>query len=197
MEEWKDIYYFDFIKNEWIDYRELYQINRNGKIKSLNYNRTGKEKILKERKNQKGYLLINLFKNGKGKQFQIHRIVSFMFIENDDKINKIEVNHKDENKSNNCVENLEWCTHKYNTNYGNRNEKISKLQKGKKISEEHKQKVSKKIICITTGEIFNSMREAERKTGVPSNRICECCKEKRKSAGKSETGEKLVWRYLE
>ena len=70
------------------------------------------------------YNYVILYKNGKGKIKKIHRLVAESFIENP---NELEcVNHKDENKRNNVVSNLEWCTKKYNCNYGKRNEKMSK-----------------------------------------------------------------------
>ena len=105
MEIWKDIQGY-----------EGYQISNYGRIKSLNYNKTKQEKILKTSKNTKGYLQVGLFKDGKQVRKQIHRLVAEAFLENPN--NLPQVNHKDENKENNCAENLEWCTLKYNINYG-------------------------------------------------------------------------------
>lgn len=70
----------------------------------------------------RGYLFTGLSKNGKRKFYKVHRLVAQAFIPNPD--NLPEVNHKDENKHNNCVDNLEWCDVKYNRNYGTRNERI-------------------------------------------------------------------------
>ena len=105
-EVWKDIY-FEQDGVVW-DYRGLYAVSNRGKVKSLNYNKTGKEKILKAGRNKGGYLFVNLFKNGKQKMFRINRLVAFMFIFNDDPLNKVEVNHIDENKENNSANNLEY-----------------------------------------------------------------------------------------
>ena len=132
MEEWKDIK----------GYEGIYQISNKGRVKSLKFN---KENILIPAKHNRGYLFINLCKNGKVKKYLIHRLVAEAFLPNPD--NLPQVNHKDENKLNNNVENLEWCSNKYNVNYGSRNEKASKNSKGKK-------KAHKKILCVETGEIF-------------------------------------------
>lgn len=114
-EIWKDIY---FVENgvEY-DYRGLYQVSTHGNIKSLYQN--GKERILKLDKNEKGYLRTNLYKNGKIKKFRVHRLVAHMFL-TDSYFENAQVNHKDENKENNHVSNLEWCDNKYNNNYGTR-----------------------------------------------------------------------------
>ena len=125
-EIWKDIYFVD--NGIEYDYRGLYQVSNFGRIKSLNYRRSGKEKIMKLKKHKNGYMEICLYKN-KYKTLKVHRLVAFMFVENNDIVNKKEVNHKDENKENNYAYNLEWCTPKYNSNYGNRNEKMSKKKK--------------------------------------------------------------------
>ena len=197
MEIWRDIYFEE--NGEVYDYRGVYQVSSEGKIKSLWFN---KEKILKEQKNTKGYLYVFLYNDEKRKLFRIHRLVAFMFIENDDPLNKIQVNHIDENKTNNCVENLEWCTSKENANHGKRNKRVSEKLKGKQHSEESKQKMcenrqdKKQVVCINTGKIYPSAMEAKRQTGVDCSNIISCCRGKLKSAGKLN-GEKLVWRYYE
>ena len=81
-EIWKDIYFKDLINNKIYDYRGLYQVSNTGFVKSLNYNRTNKEKILKERVNNKGYYRVSLCKNGITKDIQIHRLVAYMFLPN-------------------------------------------------------------------------------------------------------------------
>lgn len=109
MEEWKDI----------PGYEGLYQISSFGRVKSMGTSRDGwrfKEKILKLTEEPKGYLKVGLRKNGKLKTVRVHRLVAESFVPNPECFP--EVNHKDENKSNNRVENLEWCTAKYNSRYG-------------------------------------------------------------------------------
>ena len=117
------------------EYELLYEISNTGKIKSLSrevvvknkYNsistRMTKEKQLKPLLRGE-YYIVWLCKNGKSKQYSIHRLVAETFIPNPK--NLPQVNHIDENKENNCVNNLEWCSAKYNCNYGNRNKIISK-----------------------------------------------------------------------
>ena len=124
MEIWKDIYFWqDGIE---YDYRGEYQISSYGRVKSLKY---GKEQMKKIGKDTKGYFIIGLLKNGKRKMFKVHRLVAHMFI--DGYFENAQVNHIDENKTNNHVSNLEWCTNKYNSSYGTRNERISEATKNK------------------------------------------------------------------
>ena len=154
MEIWKDIE----------GYEGLYQVSNKGRIKSLNRidSRGHKvnEKILSSKPNNKGYLRVHLYKNGKRKPFSVHRLVAIAFIPNPN--NLLEVNHKDENKENNTVDNLEWCDRKYNANYGGRNERASVSNKGKKHKKHKKYKkpkFKKQILCIETGEIFDTSQD--------------------------------------
>ena len=120
-EEWKPIK----------EYENLYEISNYGRIRSLDrkiYHYASKNKLqLKRGKiikpiNNGKYYVITLSKNGKLKQYYVHKLVAQAFISNPN--NLPEVNHKDENKLNNNVNNLEWCNRKYNCNYGTRNERI-------------------------------------------------------------------------
>ena len=160
-------------------YEGLYEVSSLGRIKSLNYNHTGKEKILKICKDGRGYLCANLCKDGKAKNHAIHRLVAKAFLPNPD--NLPQVNHKDENKENNKVENLEWCSRSYNCSYGTRNKRTS-------------EKNSKPVFSISkvNGLImeYTSATEAERVTGIAQQSICRCCKGKLKSAGG------YIWKYL-
>ena len=96
-------------------------------LKKHSYNGTAqlKEKILKPQ-NTNGYLFVRLSKNNKIKRYLVHRLVAQAFIPNPN--NYLEVNHIDENSLNNNVNNLEWCSHKYNINYGTGNERRSKSE---------------------------------------------------------------------
>ena len=175
-EIWKDI----------LGYEGKYMVSNWGRVKSLNYNRTGKERILKAGDNGNGYLEVILFKEGKGKHYKIHRLVAQAFLENSKGYN--EVNHKDENKQNNCVENLEWCSRSYNNNYGTGNKKRAEKST-------NNPKISKAVIGINkvSGEIreFPSIMEASRQLGIPNSNICACLKGRQKSAGG------YVWFYAD
>ena len=111
-EIWKDI----------PGYEGLYMISNLSHVYSFKLNR-----LLIQYKDENGYKDVWLTKDGKGKHYSVHRLVAMTFIPNPD--NLPQVNHKDENPSNNCVLNLEWCTAKYNCNYGNHNKNVSKSLK--------------------------------------------------------------------
>ena len=118
-EVWKDIEGF-----------EGYQISNLGRVKSLNYRHTKRERILQQCISNKGYCRVSLFKNGKYHTLLVHRLVATAYIANLN--NKPEVNHIDECKTNNCVENLEWMTRKENVNYGTAIERRLKTLKERK-----------------------------------------------------------------
>lgn len=184
MEEWKDIK----------GYEGLYQISNLGRVKSLSrkvFNGNGyyimNEKILKPKKTQVGYLKVRLCR----KDIYIHRLVAESFIPNSN--NYPEVNHKDESKTNNRVDNLEWCTHKYNLSYGSRKDYRKHFCKEYNIKTK-----GKKVICLNTNEVFISIREAARTYKTHTSYISKACKGIRKTAGKHPiTGEKLMWKYVE
>lgn len=158
MEEWKDI------KN----YKGLYQVSNKGRIRNT------KGEILAYDTTPNGYCRVHLCKKGKAKWHTIHRLVAKAFIPNPD--NLPQVNHKDEDKVNNNVENLEWCDNKYNTKYGTRNKRISNAQINNKS-------ISQPVKCIETDIIYPSIMEAERQTGIFNTAIGKVCKGERKTAG--------------
>lgn len=141
MEEWKNI----------DGYEGLYQISNLGRIKSLSrcvfvsnpkftgYRHT-KEKILKSGKGKNGYFSVILRKDNTNHQKYVHRLVAQAFIPNPD--NLPEVNHKDENSENNHVDNLEWCNHRYNSNFGTVNSRKGNCLNNFKHSEKTKRHIS-------------------------------------------------------
>ena len=155
-----------------------YMVSDLGNIKSLNYRKSGKEKILCKRINKEGYSIITLDK----KTFYVHRLVAEAFIPNPHNLPCI--NHKSEIKSQNNVDNLEWCSHKYNSNYGNSIEKrIKKLKEKPLIKKAYKLSVlqidknNDKIL-----NIFSSASEVAEKLGFDRGNICHCCNGDKKSA---------------
>lgn len=116
-------------KQYWRDipnYEGKYQVSNTGRVRSLNYGRTGKIKVLKQGTKDNGYKVVVIYKNGKRKKYLVHRLVAQAFIPNPN--NYPIINHKDENKTNNAVWNLEWCTYEYNVNYGNCKQKIKEAK---------------------------------------------------------------------
>lgn len=171
-EEWKDI----------IGFEGLYQISNYGRVKSLNYNHSNEERIMKLSVGTKGYLQVCLTKNNRRSTKRIHRLVAEAFIPNP--LNLETVNHIDEVKTNNHFSNLEWCTFEYNTKYGTRAERCGNpVMQFSKLGE-----------YITT---YVTSKDAERKTGIDHSHILACCSGKygNKTAGgyvwKFERGESL------
>ena len=115
MEEWRAV----------PGYEGLYEVSNMGNVRNVR-----KNTLLRLSKDCYGYIQVSLYKNGRRTGLRVHRLVAEIFIPNSENLPM--VNHKDEDKSNNRVDNLEWCTAKYNMNYGTiveRREK-TKIQKG-------------------------------------------------------------------
>lgn len=169
------------IKENWkpIDGFEGYAVSNLGRIKSLNYKRTGKEKILKPMKN-KGYLQVGLCRNGKRKMFYVHRLVATAFLPNPNGFT--EINHIDEDKTNNVVDNIEWASRWYNMNYGTRTERTSKAVEASKYSDFRE-------ICLR----FVSTAEAGR-NGYKHQNVSSCCRGCYHYEGNNKY-KKLYWRF--
>lgn len=160
-----------------VGYEGLYQISRNGVIRSLDKylpmpnggEKLVKGKILKPVYDRDGYVNVKLSKNGNIKKYQIHRLVAQAFIPNPDNLPVI--NHINEIKDDNRVENLEWCTAQYNSAYS----------------------LSKSIIqCNLNYEPikqWKSIIDAERELNIHSTAIVRCCR------GKSYTAGGYKWQY--
>lgn len=177
VEVWKDV----------PGYEGLYQVSNLGNVKSLDryvdYGKTTafrKGRILKQGKATGGYLQVELSKNKISSAKLVHRLVAEAFVPNSEHLS--EINHKDENKHNNCVDNLEWCTRKYNINYGTGTER-------------RVEKISVAVVmCALDGtELmeFPSVHEAARSISgkCVAGNISECCKGRRKTA----CG--YIWKY--
>ena len=168
MEEWRDI----------LGYEGLYEVSDQGRVRSLNYGCTGRIQLLKPAMNTQGYLFVILYKDGKRKECTVHRLVAQAFLTNAE--NLPQVNHIDENKQNNCVSNLEWCTCKYNINHETRTARVA-VAKRKPVQQFNKDGV---LVAV-----YPSTCEAERATGVHQGDICRCCKKQRHTAGG------FIWQY--
>lgn len=172
MEIYKNLLIENLEGEEWRDavgYNGLYQVSNMGRVKSLNYNHTKQEKILKQGKDKDGYLKVCLFKEGKRKYFTVHRLVANAFLENPNNFRC--VNHKDENPSNNYVDNLEWCDVKYNTNYG-----TCQQRRAEKLSRQ----VYQYSLDGTLISIWKSVNETSR-NGYNFRNVSACCRGERKS----------------
>lgn len=157
-----------------VGYEGLYEVSSEGRVRNV---KTGR--ILKPGNNGRGYLYVCLYKNGAVKNHCLHRLVAQAFIQNPNKLP--EVNHKDEIRTNNNLDNLEWCTYKYNANYGTRNEKIAKGN-----SKPIQQLDMKTRLIIAT---YPSLKEAGLSTGIDCDTISRAARGIYKSAGR------FGWRY--
>ena len=144
-------------------YEGLYQVSNTGKIRN-----TKTKYILKPVTQSNGYMKVCLTKNRVQKNKTIHRLVAETFIPNTNNLPCI--NHKDENKTNNNTNNLEWCTQEYNTKY-------SRQLHPTKIKQD------KSVICVETKIIYASINQAEKQTGINSRSISKVCKGTRHTAG--------------
>lgn len=160
-------------------YEGLYEVSSLGRVRSIVNDKSRKTKVLSPGDNGIGYLQVGLFKNGKRKHFKVHRLVAQAFLPN--WFEEPEVNHRDENKHNNHIDNLEWCEHKYNCNHGTRNERI--ITNGK---------LSKPVLQYTkSGEFvkeWNSTNETIR-SGYKQANVCACCN------GKLKSYKGYIWKY--
>lgn len=138
-------------------YDGLYAVTKSGEVYSY---RSGK--FLKQTVDSNGYLKVNLCKDGAKKTHLVHRLVAEAFIPNPDNLPCI--NHVSENKLNNRVENLEYCSHAYNNAYGTR---ITRIQRA--------------VYCHELNKLFGSIRDAAKELGADASKIVKVCNGKLKS----------------
>ena len=142
-ETWRDV----------VGYEGLYQVSDHGRVKSLNYNKTGQERLMRLITDKKGYLRVTLWKDGKQKMYQTHRIVAQAFIDNPD--NKPCIDHINAIKTDNRVENLRWVTCKENCNNPITKERCRISNIGK---------VTRIVFCENT--IFTSITQCAKYYGI-------------------------------
>lgn len=184
-EIWKDI----------VGFEGLYQVSREGKIRSLDRRvqcvdsvRCYKGRLMKQHKKKNGYLQVCLRRQKIGKQYLVHRLVATAFLPNPDGLPV--VNHKDENKENNSVENLEWCTQSYNNAYGDGHKMRCTNARDGAIAKTAKPVLQYSLDGVFIAEYFSAM-EAGRKTGFRQGGISSCCN------GSQKTAYGFKWRYKE
>lgn len=172
-------------KETWKDipgYAGLYQVSDLGRVRSLGRECNSKNgskqwkkgRVLTQEVSVHGYCRIRLYDaEGKSKHFGVHRLVLYAF----EGIKELEVNHLNEIKTDNRLSNLEYCTSKYNCNYGSRNKKISRKNAGLH---------SRPVLQLKDGEIvnrFESRIEAEKYTGISAAHIGSACGGNRQTVG--------------
>lgn len=160
---------------------KVIHLNTNYEVSNLGRVRNKKGLLLKPQKTEKGYLRVDLSKDGKTKHYKVHRLVASAFIPN--KNNLPQINHKDENKQNNRVDNLEWCTHKENTQHafktGLYDNKLNMIRKP----------VVQYDLKFNKIKVWSCAEEVKNKLNI--GHIASVCKGERKTAGG------YIWRYLD
>lgn len=177
-EEWRDV----------VGYEGLYQVSDQGRVKSLERKvrhwrggeRIQKERILKQNAVYGGYLIVRLSDGGKSKTLKVHRLVCEAFHDNPD--NKSDVNHINEDKTDNRSCNLEWCTRKENCNHGTRNERMAKTQS---------KPVGQYTLDGELVKIWPSAIEVQRQTGFAQGNIWHAAN------GKYKQAYGFRWKYAE
>jgi hypothetical protein len=185
MEEiWKDIE----------GYEGRYQVSNLGRVRSLDrvcimkngLKRLQKGRIMAFFIGHDGYHIVKLCSKSLKVGYRVHRLVAMAFIENPNNLPII--NHKDENKINNCVDNLEWCNHEYNACYGSTPQRLS-------ITHKNHPGLSKPVEQFTMDgkfiKSYPSSKEAQRQTGIKAVNIAMCCRGKYSQSGG------YLWRYKE
>ena len=185
MENWKDIK----------GYEGFYQVSNLGRVRSLErdiYCQNGtfhqhlKEKILVPVLDKDGYQIVSLYKNRKMKTMKVHRLVALAFIPNPE--NKPQINHKDEVKTNNVVENLEWCTSVYNALYGTRIQRCVQNRKSQKLGDNPR---ARAVFCVELNKTFDCAKRVEEELGIWGTSIGKACRGERNTAGG------FHWRYAD
>ena len=169
MENWKDV----------IGYEQNYQVSDYGNVRSLDYMHTKTTKNLVQVMSTSGYLTVCLYKNGSHRNVYVHRLVAQAFCDNENGYN--EVNHIDEDKTNNHASNLAWCTRKENINWGTWKERSAKGH-------------SKPVVQfdVKTGDViatYESITKAAAELKLNKANIVSCCRHKLNTCGG------YGWRY--
>lgn len=167
-------------------YENNYMVSNMGRVKNIKLNH-----ILKPVKVIGGYYRVDLSVNNNPKHFRVHKLVALAFLPNPKNLPSI--NHKDENKANNSVDNLEWCTHKYNSNYGTAKERSAAHKNYAEIARKGLVYKYKPVVQYNlNGEFvkrWESATHCEKVLGINASRIRSCCR------GVSKIAHGYIWRY--
>ena len=152
------------------NFEDRYYISNFGRVYSIKRETIMKPSMLN------GYWRVILYDGNKTKGCYVHRMVAEAFIPNPQ--NKPLINHIDENRANNKISNLEWVTFSENVNHGNRNDKVSNV-------------LSRPVLCVETGIVYSSGKQAGRKTGIDDGSINHAC------SGRCQTAGGFHWKFYE
>lgn len=174
-------------KNFWLGDR--YIISSRGQVFDQKLDRPVAQHI-----NKDGYAKVTLRVGDIRKTYSVHRLVAILFIEN--VLDKPTVNHKDGNKINNYVDNLEWATRSEQVQHAWDLGLIKDMTSRKSGIRKHQ---GKKVICITTGEEYSSLGEAAEKLNLKKSNLSAVCLGKKgfKTCGKTADGTPMEWRFLD
>lgn len=168
-------------------FEKLYEISNYGRLKALEriIHHKHKDEIRKEHfitlcNDKDNYKIAVLKGNGIKKTIKIHRLVASAFIPNPN--NYKEVNHKDENKTNNNVNNLEWCSHSYNMLYGTRG-----IRTGNKL----KKSINQYDLDGNFIRTWNGSKDIKKEINICNTSVLKCCRNKQKTAGG------YIWKFKE
>lgn len=169
-EEWRPV----------VGFEGLYECSSLGNVRSVDRKNRKfcKGCVLKQRKSTNGYMVVTLWKNNRKKLCTVHRLIIKSFIPNPN--NLPECNHKNECKTDNRVENLEWCDHKYNNNYGTKN---------KRQSEKKQKRVLQYSLDGDFIKEWPSLISVQNELGYNRGSLSNCC------LNKTKTAYDYVWKY--
>lgn len=162
----------EIIRKPVVGYEGYYEVDNCGRVYAIDriirvedhgriYDKPLKGGVMKQHMHSEGYKAVCLTKDGKTKTLFVHRIVATAFLPNPDNLPC--VNHKDEDKTNNFVDNIEWCSYQYNNAYGSKPKKHSKRMTGRKQSDEQKARRSESL------KRYWANKKAERRTDANNN----------------------------